>query len=111
MLIKDRGHKCIFIPKFYCELNAIEMYWGYGKARYRQVKKTSFEHAKREVLIALDACSINTMRRFYNRASRFMDAYRKGLGVKAAAWCVKKQKGHRTISEDAMRAFDNYTKA
>jgi len=26
MLIKDRGHKCIFIPKFYCELNAIEMY-------------------------------------------------------------------------------------
>jgi hypothetical protein len=26
MLIEDKGHKCIFIPKFYCELNAIEMY-------------------------------------------------------------------------------------
>jgi len=34
MLIEDRGHKCIFIPKFYCELNAIEMYWGYRKGRY-----------------------------------------------------------------------------
>jgi hypothetical protein len=37
-----------------------------------------------------------------------MDAYRKGLGVKAAAWCVKKQRRHRTISEEAIRAFDEY---
>ena len=111
MLIEDRGHKCIFIPKFYYKLNAIKIYQGYKKAQYRQVKKTSFKHAKREVLIALDACSINTMRRFYNRASRFIDAYQKGLRVKAAAWCVKKQKGYKTISEDAMRAFNNYIKA
>jgi len=26
MLIKGRGHKCIFIPKFHCKLNGIEMY-------------------------------------------------------------------------------------
>jgi hypothetical protein len=25
-LIKDRGHKCIFLPKFHCELNPIKMY-------------------------------------------------------------------------------------
>jgi len=111
MLIEGRGHKCIFIPKFHCELNPIEMYWGYSKARYRQVKKTSFDHAKREVLFALDACIIDTMRRFCNRSYRFMDAYRKGLGVKAAAWCVKKQRRHRTISEGAMNAFEDHVKA
>jgi hypothetical protein len=110
-LIEDQGHKCVFIPKFHCELNPIEMYWGYSKARYRQVKKTSFDHAKREVLIALEACSIDTMRRFCNRSYRFMDAYRKGLGVKAASWCVKKQKRHRTISEEAMQAFEDHVKA
>jgi hypothetical protein len=39
-----------------------------------------------------------------------MDAYRKGLGVKAAAWCVKKQKRHRIISEEAMQAFEDQLK-
>jgi hypothetical protein len=24
--IKNRGHKCIFIPKFYCEVNVIKIY-------------------------------------------------------------------------------------
>jgi hypothetical protein len=62
-LIKGRGHKCLFLPKFHCELNPIEMYWGYSKARYRQVKKTSFDHAKKEVVEALDACTIDTLRR------------------------------------------------
>jgi hypothetical protein len=110
MAIENRGHEYMFIPKFYCEVNAIEMYWGYSKARYRQVKKTSFDRAKKEAVIALESCSINTMRRFCNRALRFMDAYRKGLSVKAAAWCVKKQRRYRTISEEAMRAFEDQVK-
>ncbi|KAN0085294.1 hypothetical protein V8E54_001761 [Elaphomyces granulatus] len=35
-----------------------------------------------------------------------MDAYRKGLSIKATAWCVKKQKGHRGISEAIMKELD-----
>ena len=31
-LIKGRGYKYLFLPKFYYELNPIEMYWGYTKA-------------------------------------------------------------------------------
>jgi hypothetical protein len=86
------------------------MYWGYSKARYRQVKKTSFSHAKEEVVKALDSCGVDILRRFYNRTARFMDAYRQGLSVKAVAWCVKKQKRHRTISAEAMEAFEEYEK-
>jgi hypothetical protein len=31
--LEARGHVCIFYPKFHCELNPIEMLWGYGKHR------------------------------------------------------------------------------
>ena len=31
--IEERGHKCIFLPKFHCELNPIKMVWGYAKYR------------------------------------------------------------------------------
>ena len=60
------------------------MYWGYAKALYRQVWKTSFDQAKKEVIKALDTCPVDTLRRYCNRAFRFMDAYRKGLSVKQA---------------------------
>jgi hypothetical protein len=30
-IIEDAGHICLFLPRFHCELNPIEMLWGYGK--------------------------------------------------------------------------------
>ena len=32
-IIEDAGHVCLFLPRFHCELNPIEMLWGYGKHR------------------------------------------------------------------------------
>jgi hypothetical protein len=29
--IEEQGHICLFLPKFHCELDPIEMYWGWAK--------------------------------------------------------------------------------
>jgi hypothetical protein len=30
-IIKDAGHFCLFLTKFHCELNPIELFWSYNK--------------------------------------------------------------------------------
>lgn len=34
-VIEESGHICLFLPKFHCELNPIELYWSYIKCHYR----------------------------------------------------------------------------
>ncbi|KIJ99515.1 hypothetical protein K443DRAFT_8330 [Laccaria amethystina LaAM-08-1] len=65
-VIREAGHECIFLPKFHCELNPIEMYWGWAKYRYRQVDKNTFQQAKDAASEALNACPAEVIRRFIN---------------------------------------------
>jgi hypothetical protein len=104
--IQARGHLCIFLPKFHCELNPIEMYWGWVKYRYREVYKSKFDEAKKVAHECLDACPVTVIRRFFNRSWRFMDAYRKGVTGRAAEWAVQEQKSHRKISNRVMLSLD-----
>ena len=39
--ITSRGHICDFYPKYHCELNFIEQYWGAAKYIYRSSAKTA----------------------------------------------------------------------
>jgi hypothetical protein len=43
---------------------------------------------------------------FINRSWQFKDAYQVPLSGKAAAWAVRKQKGHRTVFQSAMMHLD-----
>jgi hypothetical protein len=63
--VTSRGHICDFYPKFHCELNFIEQYWGVAKFRYRSSQRTcDMEAMERNVIECLDDVPLLQIRRF-----------------------------------------------
>ena len=57
--IKGRGHFVIYYPKFHCELNFIEQYWGAAKQRYCILPRTSsIKQMEENVKMCLDSVPI-----------------------------------------------------
>src|SRR5882724_7498033 len=53
--ITFRGHICDFYPKFHCELNLIEQYWGATKFCYnKSLLTTNIEEMEKNMLRCLD---------------------------------------------------------
>jgi hypothetical protein len=63
--VVSRGHICDFYPKYHCELNFIEQYWGAAKLRYRTSTRTSnIIKMEKNMLACLDDVPLLQMRRF-----------------------------------------------
>ena len=104
--IENAGHKCIFFPKFHCELNFIERYWGAAKRHSRENCNYSWEGLQRTVPESLESVSLITIRRFSRKCWRYMDLYRKGLSGKLVEYAVKKYKSHRRIPDSVLEELD-----
>jgi hypothetical protein len=62
--IESRGHLCDFYPKYHCELNFIEQYWGATKLRFRKAGQgATIEEMKKKVLNCLDDIPLDQIRR------------------------------------------------
>lgn len=110
-VIEDAGHLCIFLPKFHCELNFIEFFWGAVKRYLRENCDYTFDTLKENLPKAMASVDIKTIRRWEHRTVRWAEAYRSGLGVKEAQFEVRRFSSkhctsHRRIPETLARQFD-----
>ncbi|KJA18139.1 hypothetical protein HYPSUDRAFT_45596 [Hypholoma sublateritium FD-334 SS-4] len=60
------------------------------------------DQLEKNALDSLECIPLDTMRKFANRARRFMDAYDRGLNGRQAAWAARKYHGHRVLPESIM---------
>jgi hypothetical protein len=92
------GHKCIFLPKFHCELNPIEYYWAWVKRVFREKCDGNFANSKKLFAETLDACTGDVIRRFLRRADRYASVYRLGATGPLADYAVKKFRSYRSVT-------------
>jgi hypothetical protein len=62
--IESRGHLCDYYPKYHCELNFIEQYWGAAKLRFRVAGRgRTLEEMERKMIGCLDDIPLDQIRR------------------------------------------------
>jgi len=108
-VIEKAGHICIVFPKFHCELNFIEFFWGAVKRHLWERCDMSFNTLKENMPHALSSVRLQTMEHWMHR---WMDAYHEGLGTRDANAKVKafsstKYRSHRQIPETLASSFDD----
>ena len=91
------------LPKCHPELNPIEQFWAFTKSYTRQHCTYSFAALKQTVPKALKHVPLNTVRRYYRRASRFCKLYsiEKGTQLPWALrdFAMKKYTSHRGVPQ------------
>jgi len=110
-VIEEAGHLCLVLPKFHCELNFIEYFWGSVKRYLRVNCDYTFSTLQQNMPLALASVDKILIRKWQNRMIRWTEAYRDGLAVKDAqmrvqAFSSKKYTSHRRIPDRVAAAFD-----
>ena len=101
--LERRGHLVYFLPKFHCELNAIERVWGQAKVYCRA--HTNFTLVKLRQIIhpALDSVTVDLIRKYSRKARDYERAYTDGNKAgKAVENAVKKYKSHRRVFTESL---------
>jgi hypothetical protein len=103
-VIERHGHLCLFFPKYHCEMNFIEFFWGATKKYLRDNCDYTFEGLKARLPAAMESVQLHIIRRWSNRMWRWVEAYDTGLSCQDAQRKVRnsssyKYKSHRRPTE------------
>lgn len=99
--IEALGHCVIFYPKYHCELNFIEYFWGTAKQYARANCGYSYQDLKKMVPEALDSVPKTRIWKYWARSNRMMEAYRAGIVYGSEEFKIQvytKYVSHRRVS-------------
>ncbi len=101
--LEGRGHIYKFIPKYHCEINAIEHVWAMSKQFTRAYCDYDMPSLKANVPRALDSVSCENIQNFIRRCRNYMFGYLAGLKPgsdmeKRITKYLKALRSHRRVS-------------
>lgn len=99
-ILNSEGQDVLFLPKFHCELNWIEQFWGACKRYTREHSTGSITGLRENIPAAMDSVhngvSIN---RFFEKSLRIMTAYHDGLKTDTEEFSTRVYKSHRRLED------------
>ena len=98
-VVEAAGFIIIYFPKYHCELNFIEMIWGWCKAYHRRTcTYYNFNDLETNLPDILENnLPISFVRRASRSSERFTSGYQLGLEGPELDFSMRKYKGHRCI--------------
>ena len=102
-LIHQRGHLCLFLPKFHCDLNWAENHWGKAKPFVRKLCDGTWLAMCQGIWLAFGEGNINgdLCQRFARKIREIFRMYDAGIDGPFAAYCQRQFNQHRLPFHDA----------
>lgn len=103
--LNQRGHVCILLPKFHCELNPIERCWAQAKRYTRAYSNYTIDGLRRNVPNGLDSVTLENIKNHFRKVRVYMFGYLQGITAgpeleKHVKKCKKLYKSHRRVGVD-----------
>ena len=64
-LVHSRGHICLYLPKYHCELNPIERNWCHAKKISRQYVDGTIVKLRKVVPTSLETATVEMLNKFF----------------------------------------------
>jgi hypothetical protein len=97
--IEARNHKCMFIPRFHCELNPIEWVWCFVKRHTQKYSNGTITRLRQILPPAFDNVLKDLIKKFFRKVRDYEMSYRLGCTATNVDEAVKTYSSHRRISQ------------